>query len=163
MAIGANKVVTLNYKLTDDQGNVIQTTTKNEPFVYLSGNNQILPKLEKEIDGMLIGGKKSIVLSSSDAYGDYDEKAVQQVKKQEFPEGANLEEGMEYMAQTPDGNPIPFVVKEVKDDDVTIDFNHPLAGKNLNFDVELVDVRDATVQELEHGHAHGPDGHGHHH
>ncbi len=163
MAIGADKVVTLNYKLTDDQGNVIQITNDNEPFVYLSGNNQILPKLEEEINGMLIGGKKSIGLSSSDAYGDYDEKAVQQVKKQEFPEGANLEEGMEYMAQTPDGKPIPFVIKEVKDDDITIDFNHPLAGKNLNFDVELVDVRDATAQELEHGHAHGPNGHGHHH
>jgi FKBP-type peptidyl-prolyl cis-trans isomerase SlyD len=161
MAIGANKVVTLNYKLTDDQGNVLQTTNE-EPFIYLSGNNQILPKLEEQIDTMLIGGKKNIELSSSDAYGDYDEKAVQQVKKEEFPEGSNLQEGMQYMAHTPDGQPIPFVIKEVKDEDITIDFNHPLAGKNLKFDVELVDVRDATVEELEHGHAHGGDGHHHH-
>ena len=161
MAIGANKVVTLNYKLTDDQGNVLQTTNE-EPFIYLSGNNQILPKLEEQIDTMLIGGKKNIELNSSDAYGDYDEKAVQQVKKEEFPEGSNLQEGMQYMAHTPDGQPIPFVIKEVKDEDVTIDFNHPLAGKNLKFDVELVDVRDATTEELEHGHAHGGDGHHHH-
>ncbi len=161
MAIGANKVVTLNYKLTDDQGNMIQTTSRNEPFVYLSGNNQILPKLEEQIDNMLIGGKKNIELSSSDAYGDYDEKAVQQVKKEEFPEGAELKEGMEYMAHSPEGQPIPFVVKEVKDDDVTIDFNHPLAGRNLKFDVELVDVRDATAEELQHGHVHGPNGHHH--
>lgn len=161
MAIGANKVVTLNYKLTDDQGNVIQTT-ENEPFIYLSGNSQILPKLEEQIDTMIIGGKKNIELSSSDAYGDYDEKAVQQVKKEEFPEGSNLEEGMQYMAHTPDGKPIPFVIKEVQEEDVTIDFNHPLAGKNLSFDVELVDVRDATPEELEHGHAHGGDGHHHH-
>jgi FKBP-type peptidyl-prolyl cis-trans isomerase SlyD len=161
MAIGANKVVTLNYKLTDDQGNVLQTTNE-EPFIYLSGNNQILPKLEEQIDTMLIGGKKNIELSSSDAYGDYDEKAVQQVKKEEFPEGSNLQEGMQYMAHTPDGQPIPFVIKEVKDEDITIDFNHPLAGKNLKFDVELVDVRDATTEELEHGHAHGGDGHHHH-
>ena len=161
MAIGANKVVTLNYKLTDDQGNVLQTTNE-EPFIYLSGNNQILPKLEEQIDTMLIGGKKNIELNSSDAYGDYDEKAVQQVKKEEFPEGSNLQEGMQYMAHTPDGQPIPFVIKEVKDEDVTIDFNHPLAGKNLKFDVELVDVRDATAEELEHGHAHGGDGHHHH-
>ncbi len=160
MPIGANKVVTLNYKLTDDQGNVIQTT-KDEPFIYLSGNSQILPKLEEAVDTMLIGGKKNVELNSSDAYGDYDEKAVQQVKKEEFPEGSNLEEGMQYMAHTPEGQPIPFVVKEVKDEDVTIDFNHPLAGKNLKFDVELVDVRDATPEELEHGHAHGA--HGHHH
>jgi FKBP-type peptidyl-prolyl cis-trans isomerase SlyD len=75
MAIGANKVVTLNYKLSDDLGNVIQTTNVNEPFVYLSGNNQILPKLEEAIDSMLIGGKKNIGLNSSDAYGDYDEKS----------------------------------------------------------------------------------------
>ena len=161
MAIGANKVVTLNYKLSDDQGNVIQTTNKNEPFVYISGNNQILPKLEEVINGMLIGSKKNIELSSSDAYGDYDEKAVQQVKKEEFPEDANLEAGMEYMAHSPEGQPIPFVIKEVKENDVTIDFNHPLAGKNLKFDVELVNVRDATPEELQHGHVHGP--HGHHH
>jgi FKBP-type peptidyl-prolyl cis-trans isomerase SlyD len=160
MAIGANKVVTLNYKLTDDQGNVIQTT-ENEPFIYLSGNSQILPKLEEQIDTMLIGGKKNIELSSADAYGDYDEKAIQQVKKEEFPEGSNLEEGMQYMAHTPDGKPVPFVIKEVKEEEVTIDFNHPLAGKNLSFDVELVDVRDATAEELEHGHAHGGDGHHH--
>lgn len=161
MAIGTNKVVTLNYKLSDDQGNVIQTTNKNEPFVYLSGNKQILPKLEEAIDSMIIGGKKNIELSSSEAYGDYDEKAIQQVKKEAFPEGANLEPGMEYMAQSPEGHPVPFVIKEIEDENVTIDFNHPLAGKNLSFDVELVDVRDATKEELEHGHAHGAGGHNH--
>lgn len=161
MAIGANKVVTLNYQLSDDQGNIIQTTNGNGPFVFLSGNNQILPKLEEAIDGMIIGGKKSIELVSSDAYGDYDEKAVQQVKRQEFPEGTDLEEGMEFMAQTPDGKPVPFVIKNVKDEDVTIDFNHPLAGKNLNFNVELLDVRDATREELAHGHVHGEGGHHH--
>jgi FKBP-type peptidyl-prolyl cis-trans isomerase SlyD len=161
MAIGANKVVTLNYQLSDDRGNIIQTTHENGPFVYLSGNNQILPKLEEAIDGLIIGGKKNIGLTSSEAYGDYDENAVQQVKKHEFPEGADLEEGMEFMAQTPDGKPVPFVIKAVKDEDVTIDFNHPLAGKNLNFDVELIDVRDATREELAHGHVHGADGHHH--
>jgi FKBP-type peptidyl-prolyl cis-trans isomerase SlyD len=161
MAIGANKVVTLNYQLSDDQGNIIQTTNDNGPFVYLSGNNQILPKLEEAIEGMIIGGKKSIELNSLDAYGDYDENAVQQVKKQEFPEGTDLEEGMEFMAQTPDGKPVPFVIKKVIDEYVTIDFNHPLAGKNLNFNVELIDVRDATREELAHGHVHGDGGHHH--
>jgi FKBP-type peptidyl-prolyl cis-trans isomerase SlyD len=161
MAIGANKVVTVNYKLSDDKGNMIQTTKENEPFVYLSGNKQILPKLEEAIDGMIIGGKKNIELNSSEAYGDYDEKAIQQVKKNAFPEGANLEPGMEYMAQSPEGKPVPFVIKEVKEEDVTIDFNHPLAGVNLNFDVELVDVRDATEEEMQHGHAHSAGGHQH--
>ena len=161
MAIGANKVVTLTYKLTDDKGNVIQTTTKKEPFVYLSGNNQILPKLGAAVDEMIIGGKKNVALESTEAYGDYDEKAIQQVKKDAFPEGANLEVGMQFMAHSPEGQPVPFVIKNVETEDVTIDFNHPLAGKNLNFDLELVDVRDATEEELQHGHAHGPDGHHH--
>jgi FKBP-type peptidyl-prolyl cis-trans isomerase SlyD len=161
MAIGANKVVTVNFKLSDDQGNLLQTTTLEEPFIYLSGNNQILPKLEEVIDGMIIGGKKNLELDSSEAYGDYDEKAVQQVKKDTFPEGSNIQPGMEYMAHSPEGHPVPFVIREVNDDDITIDFNHPLAGKNLSFDIELLDVREATEEELQHGHAHGP--HGHHH
>ncbi len=161
MAIGANKVVTVNYKLSDDEGNLIQKTSVDEPFVYLSGNNQILPKLEQEIDSMIIGGKKNIGLNSSEAYGDYDNKAVQDVKRQEFPEGTNLEKGMEFMANTPDGKPVPFVIKEINEDNITIDFNHPLAGKNLNFDVELIDVRDATREEMEHGHVHGMGGHHH--
>ncbi len=161
MAIGANKVVTVNYKLSDDEGNLIQKTSVDEPFVYLSGNNQILPKLEQEIDSMIIGGKKNIGLNSSEAYGDYDNKAVQDVKRQEFPDGTNLEKGMEFMANTPDGKPVPFVIKEINEDNITIDFNHPLAGKNLNFDVELIDVRDATREEMEHGHVHGMGGHHH--
>jgi FKBP-type peptidyl-prolyl cis-trans isomerase SlyD len=161
MAIGANKVVSVNYILSDDEGNLIQRTNVDEPFVYLSGNNQILPRLEQAIDSMIIGGKKNIELKSPDAYGEYDDNAVQHVKRQEFPEGTNLEEGMEFMASTPDGKPVPFVIKEVLDDDITIDFNHPLAGKNLNFDIELIDVRDATKEELEHGHIHGPGGHHH--
>lgn len=161
MSIGANKVVSVNYILSDDEGNLIQRTNVDEPFVYLSGNNQILPRLEQAIDSMIIGGKKNIELKSSDAYGDYDDNAVQHVKRQEFPEGTNLEEGMEFMANSPDGNPIPFVIKEVSDDDITIDFNHPLAGKNLNFDIELIDVRDATKEELEHGHVHSAGGHHH--
>jgi len=161
MAIGVNKVVTLNYTLSDDKGNLIQTTKENGSFVYLSGSNQILPKLEEAIDSMIIGGRKIIELNSADAYGDYDENAIQFVKKNVFPEGSNVEPGLEYMAHNPEGHAIPFVIREVKDDDITIDFNHPLAGKNLNFDVELVDIRDATVEELQHGHAHGAGGHHH--
>jgi FKBP-type peptidyl-prolyl cis-trans isomerase SlyD len=161
MAIGANKVITLKYKLSDDKGNMIQTTQENEPFVYLSGNSQILPKLEAAVDEMIIGGKKNVSLDSSDAYGGYDEKAIQLVKKDAFPQDAKLEVGMEYMAHGPNGHPVQFVIKEVKEEDITIDFNHPLAGRNLNFDVELVDVRDATEEELQHGHVHGAGGHNH--
>jgi FKBP-type peptidyl-prolyl cis-trans isomerase SlyD len=162
MPIGANKVVTMNFTLTDDEGNVLDTTDHGGPFSYLSGSNNILPKLEEAIDSMIIGTKKQISLVSTDAYGNYNEEIVQVVGKENFPEDFELEVGLSYVASNPDGVQMPFVITEVRDEDVTIDFNHPLAGKNLNFNVELLDVRDATQEELSHGHVHGPDGHHHH-
>jgi len=159
MAIGQNKVVTMNYTLRDSEGNVIQTTNNREPFQYLSGNNQILPNLEKEIDTMIIGSKKNIKIAAKDAYGEYNDLAVQQVDKRNFPKGVDLQVGMEFVANSPEGEQMPFVVKEINNEEVTIDFNHPLAGKDLEFDIELLDVRDATLQELQHGHVHGPDSH----
>jgi FKBP-type peptidyl-prolyl cis-trans isomerase SlyD len=161
MAIEENKVVTMNYTLKDTQGNVIQSTDK-EPFQFLSGNQQILPILEKEISSMIIGSKKNVKIPASDAYGEYNEQAIQQVDKNNFPKDVDLQVGMEFVANSPEGQQMPFVVKDVKPEEVVIDFNHPLAGKDLEFDVELVDIRDATVEELQHGHAHGPNGHSHH-
>lgn len=162
MAIEPNKVVTMNFTLTDDQGNVLDTTDNGGPFSYMTGSNMILPKLEEAVNGMIIGMKKNIKLDAVDAYGNYNEQIVQVVGKENFPEDFELEVGMSYMASSPDGAQMPFVITEVRDEDVTIDFNHPLAGKNLNFDIELLDVRDATAEELSHGHVHGPDGHHHH-
>jgi FKBP-type peptidyl-prolyl cis-trans isomerases 2 len=162
MAMEPNKVVTMNFTLTDDQGNVLDTTDNGGPFSYMTGSNMILPKLEEAVSGMIIGTKKNIKLDAVDAYGNYNEQIVQVVGKENFPEDFELEVGMSYMASSPDGAQMPFVITEVRDEDVTIDFNHPLAGKNLNFDIELLDVRDATAEELSHGHVHGPDGHHHH-
>jgi len=161
MAIGQNKVVTMNYTLRDVQGNIIQTTTNKEPFRFLSGNQQILPKLEKEIDSMIIGSKKNVKIPAKEAYGEYSEQAIQQVDKNNFPDDVDLQIGMEFVANSPEGQQMPFVVKDIKDEEITIDFNHPLAGKDLEFDVELVDIRAATVEELQHGHAHGRAGHKH--
>ena len=161
MAIGQNKVVTMNYTLKDVQGNIIQTTTNKEPFRFLSGNRQILPKLEKEIDSMIIGSKKNVKIPAKEAYGEYSEQAIQQVDKNNFPDDIDLQIGMEFVANSPEGQQMPFVVKDIKNEEITIDFNHPLAGKDLEFDVELVDIRAATVEELQHGHAHGPAGHKH--
>ena len=162
MAIENNKVVTMNFKLTDDEGNILDSTETGGPFSYLSGNNMVLPKLEEAVSGMIIGTKKSIKLDAADGYGVYNEQIVQVVGKENFPQDFELEVGMSYIASNPDGTQMPFVITEVREADVTIDFNHPLAGKNLNFDVELLDVRDATAEELSHGHVHGPDGHHHH-
>jgi FKBP-type peptidyl-prolyl cis-trans isomerase SlyD len=161
MAIAANKVVTMNFVLTDDDGNVLDATDKDGPFSYLSGNNMVLPKLEEAVSGMIIGTKKNLRLEAADAYGVYNEQIVQVVGKENFPKDFELEVGMSYVASNPDGAQMPFVITEVRDEDVTIDFNHPLAGKNLNFDIELLDIRDATSEELAHGHVHGPGGHHH--
>ncbi len=161
MAIKDNQVVTLNFTLKDESGQIIDSTTDENPFSYLSGNDQVLPKLEENINSMIIGSKKNVILEPEDAYGRYREEAVQQVSRSEFPQGMEIEEGMSFMADTPDGKHLSFTVKKVDGDDVTVDFNHPLAGKKLEFDLELLDVRDATPEELQHGHVHGPGGHHH--
>ncbi len=161
MALGLNKVISFNYTLKDDTGEVLDSTLNKAPLTFISGMNQILPKLEEAIDGMLIGGRKNVKVGAADAYGEYDGKAVQNIKKEQFPPEANLEVGMRYVANAPDGGQMPFTITEVKENDITVDFNHPLAGKDLEFDVELVDIRDATPEELSHGHVHGPGGHHH--
>jgi FKBP-type peptidyl-prolyl cis-trans isomerase SlyD len=122
----------------------------------------VLPKLEEAVSIMMIGTKKQLKLEAADGYGNYNEDAVQIVGKENFPEDFVLEAGMEYMASNPDGVKMPFIIRSVEEKTVTIDFNHPLAGKSLNFDLELLDVRDATAEELSHGHIHGPGGHHHH-
>jgi FKBP-type peptidyl-prolyl cis-trans isomerase SlyD len=156
-----NKVVTINYTLKDEEGNVIDQTSQNKPFQYLSGTSQILPKLEEQIDGMLIGGKKNVVIPPKEGYGEYQDDALQSIERNAFPKETELEVGMSFVANSPDGKQLPFVIKEVDDESVKVDFNHPLAGKTLNFEVELLDKREATPEEVSHGHAHGPDGHHH--
>lgn len=162
MAIAPNKVVTMNFTLKDDEGNILDTTDSGGPFSYLSGNNMVLPKLEESVSGMIIGTKKQLKLDAKDGYGTYNEQVVQVVGRENFPNDFELEIGMSYMASAPDGAQMPFVITNVEGEEITIDFNHLLAGKNLNFDIELLDVRDATAEELSHGHVHGPDGHHHH-
>jgi FKBP-type peptidyl-prolyl cis-trans isomerase SlyD len=161
MPITQNQVVTINFTLKDDAGEVIDSTQGSQPFSFISGNNQILPKLEESISIMLIGGKKNVKLDPVDAYGEYKEEAIQSVDRTEFPQDVELEEGMSFMAHTPDGRNVPLTIAGVQEDKVTVDFNHPLAGKALEFEVELIDVRDATLEELQHGHSHGPEGHHH--
>ena len=162
MAIGLNKVVIMHFTLTDDHGNVLDSTGKDGPFSFISGSNMVLPKLEEAVNGMLIGSKKTLKLEAKDGYGNYNDDAIQVVGKENFPEDFVLEVGMEYMASNPDGVQMPFVISNVDGEEITVDFNHPLAGKNLNFDIELLNVRDATAEELSHGHVHGEGGHHHH-
>jgi FKBP-type peptidyl-prolyl cis-trans isomerase SlyD len=161
MSVEMNKVITFNFTVKDEEGTVLDSSENKEPLAYLSGTNSILPKLEETLNVMIIGSKKNVKIAADDAYGEYKEEAVQTVKKDQFPQEAQLVVGARYVANSPDGGQMPFVITEVKENDVTVDFNHPLAGKDLEFDLELVDKRDATPEEVKHGHAHGPGGHQH--
>jgi FKBP-type peptidyl-prolyl cis-trans isomerase SlyD len=161
MAWESNKVVTITYTVKDDEGAIVDETTKDQPFSFISGQNQILPTLEENISKMLIGGTQKVVLSPEKAYGQFNEESIRLVKRTDFPEEMKIEEGQRLMADTGEGRHLPFIIKEIKGDEITIDFNHPLAGKTLEFQVELIDVRDATDEELTHGHSHGPGGHQH--
>ena len=156
-----NKVITMNYTLKDNEGVVIDTTEDKGAFSFISGTNQILPKLEEQIGTMLIGSKKNVKLSAEGAYGIYDESAIQKVEKSTFPDDATVEVEMGFVANSPDGHPMPFKVAAVEEKEVTIDFNHPLAGKDLEFNVHLIDIRNASEEEAAHGHVHGPGGHHH--
>jgi FKBP-type peptidyl-prolyl cis-trans isomerase SlyD len=161
MPLKSNQVVTMNFTLKDDTGKVLDSTEGNEPFSFISGSNQILPKLEEKVGEMLIGSKKNVVLQPEDGYGTYQEDAVRIVKRSEFPKDIEIDKGMSFLAKSPQGKDIQFFVKEIDGDDITVDFNHPLAGKALHFNLELLNLRDATSEELDHGHVHGADGHHH--
>ncbi len=145
MPIDANKVVTINFTLKDDDGNLIESTENLGPFSYLSGNSQILPKLEEIVNQMIIGTKKDIKLEATEGYGEYNDSAVHQINKNEFPDDMKLEEGMHLIANSPEGKKMPFIINKIGETEVTVDFNHPLAGKNLEFNVELLD-RDETLK-----------------
>ena len=161
MPLKSNQVVTMNFTLKDDSGNVLDSTRENNPFSFISGANQVLPKLEEKIGEMIIGSKKDVVLAPEDGYGVYQQDAVRTIKKSEFPEDIELDKGMGFIAKSPQGKDVQFFIKEIEGENITVDFNHPLAGKTLHFDLELLNLRDATAEELNHGHVHGPDGHPH--
>jgi FKBP-type peptidyl-prolyl cis-trans isomerase SlyD len=166
MKIGKGSVVSLQYKLHLGDGQVIDASEPGDPLVYLHGESQIVPGLERELEGLESGAARQVAVAPADGYGELDLTAVQRVPKHAFPEGFEPEVGQELVAQGPDGQPLPFVVKGVEKglegEIVVVDFNHPLAGKTLHFDVTVVEVRVATAEELEHGHVHGPGEHHEH-
>ncbi len=156
MQVASEKVVTFDFTLTGSQGEVIDQSHGGQ-FAYLHGSQNIIPGLENALDGKEPGEQINVTLEPADAYGERDERLMQNVPRDAFPEGAELSVGERFQAQGPDGNPIPITVSEIGEEEVTVDANHPLAGETLNFDVKVVDVREATEQELEHGHPHSED------
>jgi FKBP-type peptidyl-prolyl cis-trans isomerase SlyD len=161
MKIASGHVVAIDYRLHLGDGKVVDASEPGDPLSYLHGTGQIVPGLEKALEGLVVGDARQVVVSPEDGYGPSDPEAVQEVPRTAFPAELKPEIGMELVAQGPAGEPVPFVVKDVKLETVVVDMNHPLAGKTLHFDVTVKDIRAATADELEHGHAHGPDGHHH--
>ena len=161
MQIAKNAVVSIEYTLTGPDGKVIDTSEGHEPLVYLQGAGNIIPGLERELEGKGVGDALSVSVAPADGYGERRDQLVQEVQRQSFQGVEKIEEGMQFQANTPQGPRVVRVTK-VAGNRVTVDANHPLAGIPLKFDVKVVDVRAATDEELQHGHAHGPGGHHHH-
>jgi FKBP-type peptidyl-prolyl cis-trans isomerase SlyD len=162
MKIQKGRVVRMHYTLKDENGTTIESSGPREPLTYLHGFGHLIPGLERQLDGREAGLRTSVTVEPKDAYGEKDPQAVIRASRGDFPEGLTLEPGVEVQAETPDG-PLSFTVIAIEGDDAVLDANHPLAGKTLTFDVEVLDVRDATADEIAHGHVHGPGGaHGHH-
>lgn len=154
LLIGDKLVVSMNYKLTDDDNNVIDSSEGAEPLTYLHGAGNIIPGLEKELVGKTQGDKLTVRVAPAEGYGEISPELVQVVDKAMFQGVEQIEPGMQFQAQGPEGQTQRIVVKSVEEDSVTVDANHPLAGMHLNFDVEIVSIRDASEEELAHGHVH---------
>lgn len=159
MQLTKHKVATINYTLTDKDENVLDQSLDGS-FTYLHGANNIIPGLEKALDGKEAGDKVSVVVEPEDAYGERSLEKIQRVPRERFPADMELKEGMQFQASSADGIPVVIAITAVEADEVVVDGNHPMAGKQLHFQVELVDVRNASDEEIQHQHVHGPGGHG---
>lgn len=160
MQITLNTVASIEYTLTDDEGNVIDSSSGGAPLTYVHGVGALIPGLEAQLEGKQKGDALKVRVAPADGYGDRDEQMVAQVPREQMPKGAPLEVGMQMEARSPEGRQIVTIVK-LDDQSVWLDGNHPLAGVHLNFAVTIVDVRAATQEEIEHGHVHGEGGHHH--
>ncbi|MBD3670181.1 MAG: peptidylprolyl isomerase [Gammaproteobacteria bacterium] len=160
MQASKNKVVSIHYTLTNDQGEVLDSSNGGEPMPYLHGHMNIIPGLEKELEGKAVGDKLKVTVAPDEGYGERNDALVEKVPMNMFQGVEKVEPGMQFHAQTGQGMTV-VTVTGVEGDEVTIDANHPLAGEQLTFDVEVTEIRDASDEELEHGHVHGPGGHEH--
>ncbi|MEN8194032.1 MAG: peptidylprolyl isomerase [Bacteroidota bacterium] len=160
MTIAKDKVASIDYTLTNDTGETLDSSTGREPLSYIQGYQNIIPGLEKELEGKSVGDKFKISIPPEEAYGKFQESLIQEVPKTAFQGVEKIDVGMQFQAQM-EGGPVVVTVTKVEEEKVTIDGNHPLADMTLTFDVEVKEIRDASEEELEHGHVHGPEGHQH--
>lgn len=161
MNITKDSVALFHYTLTNDKGEVLDSSSGSDPLAYLHGGGNIIPGLEKALEGKAAGNKLKVTVPPEEAYGVLDPSLIQQVPRRAFQGVAKIEPGMSFTTQDNHGQPMRVVVTKVLGDMVTIDGNHALAGETLTFDVEITEVRAATQEELDHGHVHGTGGHHH--
>ena len=160
LTVQDNHVITLNYQLKNQEQQVIDSSDRDGPIVYLHGAKDILPGIEQAVLGLEVGGTAQVSIPPEEAYGEFDKTKIQQVPRSAFGGVDKIEVGMHVQEDTPQG-PVLVTVTEVTDELVTVDANHPLAGQTLHFDLEVTGVREASDEEISHGHVHGPDGHHH--
>ena len=161
MQISKNAVVTLEYTLTDDSGTLIDKSSGDDAFAFIHGIGGIIPGLEAALEGKVANDELSVTIEPEEGYGPRVDELVAEVPLDRFEEAGEVQEGMQFQTASEDGTPRVVTVVKIADGQVTVDGNHPLAGITLNFDVKVLDVREATEEELEHGHVHGPGGHNH--
>lgn len=159
--VSSGKVVGMSYSLRNDAGVILDQASHDEPFLYIQGSSQIVPGLESGLEGLKIGEKKTVTVPPEEGYGPLQPGLKMTVKKDQFPDVKDIQAGMQFQAQSPEGHGMVFTIVEVAGEDVTIDGNHPLAGQTLTFAVEILSIRDATEEEQSHGHVHGEGGHHH--
>ncbi len=160
MKISQHTVVSLDYTLKNSEGELLDTSDGREPLVYLQGVGALIPGLEKELEGKEKGENVKAVIAPEDAYGSRRDDLLKVVPKSGFRGEEQMQEGMQVQLDTEHG-PALAIISKIDGEDVTLDLNHPLADMTLHFDVTIVDVREASAEEIEHGHVHGPGGHQH--
>ncbi|MCL7461773.1 peptidylprolyl isomerase [Pseudomonas sp. NW5] len=161
MQIAANTAVSIDYILTNESGEVIDSSAGGAPLVYLHGARNIIAGLEKALEGKQVGDELDVSVEPEDAYGEYSAELVAVLPRNMFEGVDQLEVGMQFHASAPNGGMQIVTIRELDGDDVTVDGNHPLAGQRLNFKVKVVNVRAAEAEEIAHGHIHGEGGHHH--
>ena len=164
MKVEANKVVSFHYTVSDGSAEPVDSSReRGEPLLVLIGHRNIIPGLETALMGHETGERFEVTVTPDQGYGERREDFVQRVPKKYFKDAEHLRPGMVTMLNTREGGPRQVTVGKIGSSVIDVDLNHPLAGKTLTFDVDIADVRDATAEEIAHGHAHGPAGHGHNH
>ncbi len=154
MKVSKGKVVKIHYTLSFADGDVIDSTEGEHPFPYLHGAENIVPGLEAKLEGAQVKDRIKVMLQPAEGFGEYDEAMVHEIDLADLPEATDLSEGDELFLLNEDEEEIPGIIEEIKSESIIVNYNHPLAGEALVFDVEVVEIREAAADELEHGHAH---------